>query len=230
MPIVARFIIAFLHVVLLTQLVSGCSVIADTSPEKDLSTIMGWWDGDYQNDEQIARLEAAGKPVWRADGTGEDGHIEVTSHYRRIEMPSFGKHVIYVEETKHGDPNNVFRQRLYTLRVDKDIETVRVKIWNFKDKKKYVGAWRDLSRLDGLAPDDMSSLPDTCDLIAKKQGGEFHMPMHEQDCAFGDRYFSYQVLLGPDSFWFRDKIASTETDEVLESAGKYTYHELRRVN
>lgn len=200
------------------------------SPEDQLATIMSWWNGDYNNDAQIARLEAEGRPVWRADDSGKGGHIEVTSHYRPVALPAFGEHVIYVEETKYGDPTAMFRQRVYTLSVDDELQQVRVKLWNFKDKEKYVGAWKDLSMLDKLMPEEMSPLPDKCDLYVSPQDDRFHMPMRDRDCAFGDRYFSYQVLLGADSFWFRDKIVRLEDEEVLSISGEYTYHELDRMD
>lgn len=203
---------------------------ADTqSLEQDLATIMEWWDGDYNNDKQLAALRAEGKKIWTADGSGEGGFIAVVSHYRPIEMPQLGEHVIYVEETKHGDPDNIFRQRLYTLSVDEENQVVRVKLWSFKDKEKYKGAWKDLSMLADVQPDDLTFLPDNCDLLGVRDGDKYHLPMGERACAFGDRYFSYQVMIGPDSFWFRDKIVNLETDEVLQSAGDYDYHRLDKI-
>ena len=212
---------------------TGCAGNTPTAVEpspvaQDLETIMRWWNGDYDNDRQVARLEAQGEPIWRADDSGEGGHIEVTSHYRPVSLPQFGDHVIYVEETKHGDPTNIFRQRIYTLSIDESLDRIRVKLWNFKDREKYVGAWRNLSMIDALDPDEMSPLPDNCDLFVTRIGNKYHMPMRGKDCAFGDRYFNYQVMLGEDTFWFRDKIVNLETEEVLSAAGGFTYHVLDR--
>lgn len=195
----------------------------------DLAEIMTWWDGDYDNARQVAALLAAGELVWREDGSGEGGHIEVTSHYRPVDLPVFGDNVIYVEETKHGNPNLMFRHRIYTLSIDETSDNIRVKLWNFSDKEKYVGAYQDLSMITDLTPDNMSPLPDNCDLIVAKQDGKYHMPMNGRDCAFGESYFTYQVLLGSDSFWFRDKIMKLADDEVVAAAGGFTYHELDRL-
>ena len=197
--------------------------------QQDLDSIMAWWHGDYNNDRQVDQLEREGKPIWRADDTGEGGHIEVTSHYRRIELPDFGPNVIYVEETKHGDPTNIFRQRIYTLSVDEDESTIRVKLWYFGDREKYVGAWQDLKRLNDLRPADMSPLKDECDLIVTRDGSKYHMAMIDKACVFGDRYFNYQVLLDADTFWFRDKIVNVEDDVIVSTAGDFTYHELDRL-
>ena len=47
--------------------------------------------------------------------------------------------------------------------------------------------------------------------FATRRGLWYHLSMRDKDCVFGDQYFNYQVLLGEDSFWFRDKIGSLET-------------------
>lgn len=210
--------------------VQSASSAVTTSVQQDLNTIMRWWNGSYNNDCQLAELDAAGKPIWRVDDDGKGGHIEVTSHYRPVNLKEFGDHVVYVEETKHGDPENIFRQRIYTLAIDEKTDTIRVKLWYFNDKKKYVGAWKEPSRLNDLKPDDMFALQDDCDLIVKKQGEKYHMPMADKACVFGKNYFSYQVLLGQDSFWFRDKINAVADDSIVSIAGEYTYHELDKID
>lgn len=206
----------------------GCVSTTAPAPKSDLETVMSWWNGDYNNEAQLAGLLEDGKPVWREDGSGEGGHIQVTSHYRPIDLPAFGDNVIYVEETKHGKPDLIFRQRIYSLSADETGAT-SVKLWYFNDKEKYIGAWKDLDRLSEVTPDDMFPLQDECDLQVSKQGDKYHMPMPKKSCVFGERYFDYQVLLGEDSFWFRDRIVNVADDVPLESAGNFTYHELERI-
>lgn len=200
------------------------------TPEGQLAQIMDWWPGDYNNDAQLARLEAEGKPIWRTDDTGKGGHIEVASHYRTVDLPAFGENVLYLEEIRDGDPSNIFRQRIYSLAVDPETNAVRVTLWNFKDRKKYVGAYQDLSRLNDLTPDQMTNFGRNCDLVTRVESDKYHLGMNGKDCAFGENYFAYQVLLGPDTFWFRDKIAKVSDDSIVSVAGDYTYHELDRVN
>jgi len=210
-------------------ILSACATPVTTEAVDDITQIMSWWSGDYNNDAQLAKLKASGMPIWRADDTGEGGHIEVTSHYRTVDLPAFGDNVIYVEETKHGDPDAMFRQRIYTLVQSGQEAPIRVKMYYFNDKEKYVGAYKDLSLLAQLTPDEMFELKDECDLIVEKQGDKYHMPMVEDACIFGERAFNYQVLLGKDSFWFRDKISDINGVKPTESAGNFTYHELDKL-
>ncbi|MFK7954673.1 MAG: CpcT/CpeT family chromophore lyase [Lysobacterales bacterium] len=219
--------------VIFTIVLTACSSNPNRTPLSSadhLARVLGWWPGDYNNDRQLAVLTKAGKPIWREDGSGKPGHIEVTSHYREVNLPQFGSHVLYVEETKHGDPKLMFRQRIYTFDIDPQSDDITVKLWNFKDKQGYVGAYQDLSMIADLQPSEMSPLPDQCDLTIRQQADRYHMTMPAKACAFGGRYFDYQVLLGPDTFWFRDRIVDLETDEVRESAGGFTYHELDQIN
>lgn len=231
LPRILQILMSIAVILLLTQTISCASVsVAERTPEMDLALIMDWWNGDYNNDRQIKSLEEQGLPVWKADDTGEGGHIEVTSHYRRVDLPVFGENVLYVEETKHGDPDNIFRQRIYTLNIDQEANAVRVKLWYFNDKKKYIGAWKDLTLLNDLTPEDMFPLQDDCDLISTRQAEKIHLPMPAKDCVFGEKYFNYQVLLDENSFWFRDRIMLVADDSLDSTAGQFTYHELDKVS
>jgi len=194
-----------------------------------ISKLKAWWPGDYDNKAQVATLRAQGKPVWLADDTGKGGHIQVVSHYRNVDLPQINEHVLYVEETKHNDPSSIFRQRLYTLNIDESSGLVRIKLFYFNDKEKYVGAWRDLDRLNEITPDELFASPDGCDLLVRPELQKYHMKMDSKACVFGKRYFDYQVLLGENSFWFRDKIHNVADDSIVSMAGDFTYHELDRV-
>jgi len=194
-------------------------------------TVVDWWQGDYNNDAQIASLQADGAPIWRKDVKEETfgGHLPVTSYYRKVDMPAFGEHVIYLEEFTFKE--NKYRQRIYTVIYDKDADTVRVKLWYFKDKTTHAGAWDDLSIIKDLKPEDMSPLPDNCDLyVTQGEGGRLDMKMPKDQCKFGESIFDYQVSLGKDDFWFRDRIVDASTMKVKSTAGSFQYHKLDRVN
>jgi len=136
--------------------------------------------------------------------------------------------VLYLEEfTFAEDP---YRQRIYTVIEDEETGDVRVKLWYFKDKTTYAGAWQDVDRLAALTPEDMSPLPDNCDLYVKEiEGGRLHMKMPENQCKFGTKIFDYQVSLSQDDFWFKDRIIDAEKNQVVVTAGDFTYHKLKRV-
>jgi len=202
---------------------------AMTSPEI-VETIMSWWQGDYNNDRQIAALREDGAPVWRENfkGEGFGGHLPVNSYYRVVDMPAFGDHVLYLEEFTFK--KNPYRQRIYTVIHDKETEQVRVKLWYFPDKTTYAGAWKNLDLIKDLKPEDMSPLPDNCDLYVKEgESRSLEMKMPKNQCKFGSSIFDYQVSLSPDQYWFRDRIVDADTMQVKTTAGSFQYHKLDKI-
>lgn len=195
--------------------------------------VMAWWNGDYNNDAQINALREDGAPIWRQgqyeEGQSFGGHLPVNSYYRPVEMPAFGDRVIYLEEYTFTD--NPYRQRIYTVHQDAEKDEARVKLWYFKDRESYLGAWQDLSKITELTPEDMSPLPDNCDLYVKEMDdGRLHMKMPKDQCKFGDSIFDYQVILSSDDFWYRDRIVDANTMLVKMTAGSFGYHKLDKVN
>lgn len=208
---------------------------AQSPLEQDLAQIMKWWPGTYSNDEQVAEIEEkmgeenfTGE-VWRVDNSGMGGYLNVTSHYASVDFPELGENVLYVEEYRDGDPAETYRQRIYKLSIDEERDVIRVNLINFKDRKKYIGAYKDLSMLDELTPDDVSPFPEICDLLVEQRGNRYHMPMETNACAFGGQAFSYEAVIDGDSFWFRDKIVRLEDDTVVMTMANYNFHKSDRL-
>lgn len=199
-----------------------------TTPEEQLAEIMNFWPGKYNNDKQIAEVKKAGDDVWLLDGTGKDGWLQIESHYIKIDNPAIGKNVLYVEEYRDHQQDSTYRQRIYTLDID-STNTIRVKMWPFKDKKKYVGAWKNPDVLTSLTTEEISAYPDKCDLTVQKEGDTYNMNMNGKDCAFGNSVFNYQVKLTKDVFAYRDKITQLDTGDVVSTAADYAYHNLDRI-
>ncbi len=200
----------------------------DNSAAAQIREIMTFWPGTYNNDKQIASAKDNGEAIWLLDDSGEGGYLQVQSHYIKLDKPEIGENVLYVEEYRDHDPAATYRQRIYTLAVD-SLGMVKVKMWPFKDKKKYIGAWNNPSILDSLKKDEISAYPDFCDMHVKKTADGYEMYMNDKDCAFGDKYFSYQVRLSANRFSYRDKITVLSTDSLLTTAADFKYHDLDRI-
>lgn len=220
----------------LTLTMFGTASAQAQSPlEQDLAQIMAWWPGTYSNDAQVAEVEEkmgeenfTGE-VWRVDNSGMGGYLNVTSHYAKIDFPELGENVLYVEEYRDGDPSETYRQRIYNLTIDEDEQVIRVNLINFKDREKYIGAYKDLSMLDGLTMEDVGPFPDICDLIVEQRGNIYHMPMRKNACAFGGQAFSYEAVIDGNSFWFRDKIVRLEDDVVVMTMANFNFHKSDRL-
>ena len=208
---------------------------AQSPLQQDLEQIMAWWPGTYNNDRQVAGIEAqmgeenfTGE-VWRLDGSGMGGYLNVTSHYIRLDAPAIGDNVLYVEEYRDGQPDETYRQRVYTLSIDEQEQVIRVNLATFKDRAKYIGAYRNISVLDGLTGDDIAPFPEVCDLIVEQRGNRYHMRMRTNACAFGGQAFSYEAVITGNAFWFRDKIVRLEDDTIVMTMANFNFHKSDRV-
>jgi hypothetical protein len=194
--------------------------------ERELETLMSVWPGDYDNREQLQFDADAGK---RDMGSG--GHLRVHSQIRRVELPSMGEHVLYVEEYKNNDPTSIFRQRLYVLSADETEKAIRVELLSFRDGGPYLGGHRDASLLDELSRDDLTAL-EGCDVFIRRAGDWYEGAMKPKTCLFGEgqnrRYSDFQVRVFEHGYWFRDRILSAATDEPLEQVADFSWHQLQK--
>lgn len=177
--------------------------------EGHLRLMMQWWPGEYDNHEQIVRQSGGGlgapvfEPVFR-----------IHSHYITLDLPELGENVLYVEEFLNGDPAEISRIRVYSLSVDEAEQAVKVKLYAFKDgHDELIGARLDADRLAAIEASDLRAFSDPCDVYMRFEGGQFRGGMKEASCG-GDEWFEYQIVLGPEHNWTRDRRISRETGEV----------------
>lgn len=201
----------------------------------DLSNIMKLWNGSYNNDKQVSEIRSDGRPLWQHAKEGEvqqmlGGHFEITSHNSWVDLSIFDGTALYVEETTKGNPKPTYRQKIYTFTYDDTKKETRLKIWNFKDREKYVGAWSDIDTISQLTLEELSPLPDACDMIAwRLEDGRYHFKMGNPECKFGTDLFDYQIIIGVNSYWSRDRIERVEDHVVTYTAGGFTYHKLDKI-
>jgi len=192
----------------------------------DLMYVMALWQGDFDNREQLQFDSDVGK---RDMASG--AHLRVHSAVRKVDLPKFGKNVLYVEEYKNNDPTSIFRQRIYVLAADKEEKAIRVTMHFFKDRKKWLGAHVNPDVIKNLTPNDTTALAG-CDVFLRRDLNAFQGGMKTKTCVFGEegkkRYSDYQVRLETDKYWFRDRIMDFTTDQPLEQVADFGWHQLER--
>lgn len=177
--------------------------------EGHLRLIMQWWPGEYDNHEQLVRRSGGGISVHQYEPV-----FRVHSHYVELDLPDLGENVLYVEEYLNADPKNIERIRVYSLSVDEAEQAVKVKLYAFKDgHDNFIGARLDPERLNKIKVSDLRAFSDPCDVYMRFEGGQFNGGMKRESCG-GDDWFEYQVIVGPDYNWTRDRRINIETGEV----------------
>ncbi len=194
--------------------------------EKDLKIFLGWFEGEFDNNEQVAFADELGIPP---DAVPERIH----SIFKRVALPAFGEHVFYVEQYLDGDPAKIYRQRLYSFDLDEAGHAIRLRIHIPQDATRLTGAHRDPSKLDGLTPAATRS-PAGCEVHWRRQADGFVGSMKPGACRFESQrsgktvVVSDDLYLDEDELWIHDRAVDTEGNHVYGNKAGIP-HKLKKV-
>ena len=186
--------------------------------EAQLDLLLEWWPGEYDNNEQIVRQSGGGLSTPRYTP-----HFRVHGHYKKVELPNIAEHVIYIEEYKNNDPSELYRIRLMSLAVDADYNGIRATLYAPGDQQALIGSHQNLEAIRQSDPDSWRKFSDGCAVFLEYQGGQFTGGMKARACRVAtdrsqpdnkDGAFEYEIVVGPDYYWFRDKISRLSDDGV----------------
>ena len=89
--------------------------------DKDFRVMMAWFPGVYDNQEQGC-FEAE-------QGIDEALRYKRLHHvFTPVDLPTFGDHVLYVQQHLNDDPGEIYRQRIYSFCADYDRNAIRLTI------------------------------------------------------------------------------------------------------
>ena len=99
---------------------SGASELDD-----QLDKFLTWFPGEYDNYEQAwqDKLDEVAQP-----------HEHIHHIFYPVAAPEIGEHIFFVQQYMDGDPENIYRQRLYKLEKDTRENALRLTIFSFQDE------------------------------------------------------------------------------------------------
>jgi hypothetical protein len=181
--------------------------------EKDFRTMMQWFPGVYDNQEQVYFEEE--------QGVDEALRHERIHHvFEPVELPAFGKHVFYVQQHLNDDPDQIYRQRIYAFRADHEAGAIRLTIHIPKDVESLVDAHLDPAKLTGLLPEQTRVLPG-CDVFWRRQANQFVGTMAPDACSYFSAeqsqriIFNDDLLLTEEALWITDRAHDENGNRVF---------------
>lgn len=193
---------------------------------RDLLILTDWFEGEFDNEEQ----------VWfqtdpRSETPEDERHTRLHTHHRRVDLPSFGEHVFYVEEYKNNDPEDLVRQRLVVFSSLGLNGGIRMRQGFFEDPTAVQGAQHDPERLEGTAESSVLFM-DECDVFWQREASQFVGKMREKACVFGDgdkrRYSVHNLILSSNKYWRVDSTRLISDDSLYVGYHESKPTELRR--
>ena len=197
---VARALINMTLTVPFAVLLSSCDAPgepgvapADTTRlDEDLQYFSELLDGEFDNFE-------------RANGSAEGGATpEARVHYvyRRVNLPAFGRHVVYVQQYFGAGDNAAaaYRQRIYESYADAGRDEVVTRIWSFPqaDGPKVVDSQYVPSQLAGYTRENMTTLPEGCEIFWRRNGDHFVGYQKPGDCVMNFPNTEAKMMLADD--------------------------------
>lgn len=177
-------------------------VRADTAA--DIAALTAMLPGVYDNPAQVA---------------ADPKMPRLTTYIRKVNAPQFGEHVLYVEEIRNGDANNIARIRLYRFTAEDNAGTIRMHLINPADVDKLKGAHKDLKRVEALTAADVRSDRSLCDVLLKRSGNGFAGAMKPKSCDRKDGagralFVSYDLAFDGSSMRVRNRGLGAADDVV----------------
>lgn len=128
--------------------------------EQDLQYFSELFEGEYSN---IGKVVKSSEPVQQAHYV-----------YRNVDLPAFGNHVVYVQQYYGSgvNPATVYRQRIYSSYADTARNEIVTRIYSFSAEEAplVVDAQYDASKLQDFTPENMSTLPQGCEIFWYREG------------------------------------------------------------
>ena len=191
----------------------------------DLEQLLEWFGGRFDNYWQ-ARTDEAEEV--------EEPHDRIHSIFAPMDLPQVGEHVFYVQQYSDGDPDRIYRQRLYTFAVNDEEKAIELVIYALPDASAARDAHLDPSKLAGLKRWDLQSYPG-CEVYWQSKGDHFVGFTKPGACRVESRrsgrtlLISDDLYLSADEIWIQDRAVDSEGNWVYGHKGGIP-HKLRRVS
>lgn len=181
--------------------------------KRDFDRLMEWFPGEYDNQEQVYFEDNLEVPE-------EERHNRIHHIFTPVELPDFPGETYYIEQYQNGNPEDIYRQRIYSFEPDFDENAVKLTIYIPKDATPLRGAHEDLSKLEGITPSDFTTYAG-CEVYWRMQLDHFHGTMKPNACRVESKrtgkilVITDDLQLSKSGIWIRD--------EAVDEDGNYIY-------
>ncbi len=177
-------------VVLLSALalLAACATSKEKAHDEDLSDLIAWFPGHYDNLAQVQKDEKNGVLP---------PHEQIALLVRPAQTPRLGHHVFFVQEMAPDNPERIMSQRMFSFDVDEERGVVGL-VYSFVEPVRWREAARNPQLLTSVMTEDVA--PIGCELVWKRSGDKLIAGHDPKRCrAGGAQPAGPESSLGPDS-------------------------------
>ncbi|MFN2098970.1 chromophore lyase CpcT/CpeT [Altererythrobacter sp. MF3-039] len=185
--------------------------------EEQLELFLEWFPGRYDSAAQVENEVAAGVP-------DEDRNYRRYSIFRQVDLPHFDEITFYAEQRRWlegaSPEGEVYRQRIYVIAIDESEQAIRLTVHVPADQQSLLGAYRDVSLLADISPDD-TTVWEGCDLFWRWHGDRFRGDIKPGACTFDSPAYGQEIVLEEYLVLARDEMHFA--DHGLSLDGEYLF-------
>jgi hypothetical protein len=203
----------------------AAAVTAGPVLTSDVDSLAKLWPGVRDSTEEVFLTSGPSVSAW-----GEASEKRVRTVVGTVEAPWLGRHVLYLEDFLHDDPDSIRRQLLLDLQpAEPPAAGVRVRLYAFKEPQRWVHLNRRPQLLSDLHRSEVVKA-EGCDLILRKEGDQFTGGTVGRGCIDirdgGKRYVEYRVVVGEDLYWYRRRVLLRKSNNLQEEVFGFNFFEL----
>ena len=205
-------------------LFAGLAAVA-AGATADVELLDKLWPGLHDSTEQTVVNSERGLVGWT-----EGVEHRVRTVVAPVQVPWLGTHVLYLEEFYQDEPDQLRRQLLLQLERQGPPEAaVRVRLFSFARPAQWTHLDRRPTVVQKLQQRDLVASAG-CDLVLTRDADQFAGGTIGHTCqdarAGKDRYVDYQLVIGPDLYWYHRRVLTRRGDDLKEEVIGYNWFEL----
>ena len=195
-------------IIAMTIAASGTAIAKqDKSPEarmldRDFTRMMKWFPGVYDNQEQVYFENEMGVKE-------ELRHERIHHIFAPVKLNHFPGSTFYVQQSIDDDPNNIYRQRIYSFETDYQENAIKLIIYTPKKAATLVDAHLDPDKLKDLQLSETTTT-EGCEVYWKYDAEHYQGYMKPKACNFVSKrsgkkiYIDDNLRLTENAIWIRD--------------------------
>lgn len=190
---------------------------APSAEESDVAALSRVWSGVFDLTEQVFFDTAP--ELTRPPGSQLRLQVQVAS----VVLPWLAPTVLYLEERPFDEPGAPRRQVLLGLTAGQQPGTVRVQQYTLRRPSLWLDLAHRTEALQRLTVADIEAHPG-CDLQLVREAGQFRGGTLARACRdrVKDQYVDYQLLLGDELYWYRQRTLALPDDDLRREIAGFT--------
>lgn len=201
-----------------------------SSLESELSSLLDWVVGEFDNQRQIVQSENFLLETAPDSTRTPDLLFPV---FARVEVPALGRHVIYLQWPIGSPEGRLQRQRIWTFEIDTARNAVMMDFFTIRDPDR----WRDAHRnpktaLLTMTRGDLIPYPPACRLPFRRHADVFIGEIPRGNCRIisqqtrTDMTINAKIVIGRDQVWYAESGVRQDGSVVFKvpASGSYQFH------